>query len=69
MLVRVFGDIAVIASVATQVASVHGVDRSGRFFLTDVWRRVGDTWQVIERHSSHPEPHSQSAAAVSSPER
>jgi ketosteroid isomerase-like protein len=69
MLVRLFGDIAVVASVATQVASVNGVDRSGRFFLTDVWRRAGDTWQVIERHSSHPEAHSQSAAAVSFRER
>lgn len=66
MVVRIFGDIAVVASVASQTASVNGVDRSGQFFLTDVWRRVGETWQVVARHSSQPEQLGASATRVTS---
>jgi len=33
-------DIAVMSAVAEQQAELDGVDRSGKFWLTDVWRRT-----------------------------
>lgn len=62
--VRFLGDLAVVASVTSQTATIEGVDRSGRFFITDVWRRTGETWQVVARFSSQPEPMTASARAV-----
>jgi ketosteroid isomerase-like protein len=61
MSIRILGDVAIVASVALQQAAIDGADRSGRFFLTDVWRRSAKSWQVVARHSSHPEPPSASA--------
>jgi len=35
------------------------------FFLTNVWQRSGDdTWQVVARYSSLPEPSTSSAEAL-----
>ncbi len=62
--VRIFDGWALVGSRYRQKASVKGVDRSGEFFLTDVWRRSGDNWQVIGRYSSFPEPLSQSTEAL-----
>jgi ketosteroid isomerase-like protein len=63
--VRDFGEIAIMSSIAEQTASLDGADRSGAFFLTDVWRRAGPLgWQVFARHSSHPEAASASTAAM-----
>jgi ketosteroid isomerase-like protein len=65
MQVRDFGDVVVVSSLATQRATAFGQDRSGTFFLTDVWRRGADgAWQVIARYSSYPEPGTVSAAAL-----
>jgi ketosteroid isomerase-like protein len=65
MQVRDFGDVAVVSSLATQRATAFGQDRSGTFFLTDVWRRGADgAWQVIARYSSHAEPSTASAHAL-----
>lgn len=61
MHVRLFGDMAVVASTATQTASVGGQDRSGTFFLTDVWRKTDGRWRVAARHSSRPETGSDSS--------
>lgn len=48
---------AVMSSIAEQQAAMNGVDRSGAFFLTDVWRLEPDgQWRVCARYSSHPEP-------------
>ena len=66
MTVRILGDVAVVASIAVQQAAIDGVDRSGRFFLTDIWRRTKDSWQVVVRYSSHPEPSSVSSQRVTS---
>lgn len=62
--VRLLGDTAIVASVYTQKASVAGQDRSGDFFLTDVWQRRGGRWQVVARYSSKPEGLSPSSRAV-----
>jgi hypothetical protein len=65
MQVRDFGDFVVVSSLATQHATAFGKDRSGTFFLTDVWRKISvDEWQVIARYSSHPEPATPSANAL-----
>jgi len=57
--------LAVMSSVADQQASLNGVDRSGSFFLTDVWRLEPDgAWRVCARYSSHPEPAGASAATL-----
>ena len=49
--------LAVLSAIAEQQAEMNGVDRSGAFFLTDVWRREPDgDWRVCARYSSHPEP-------------
>ena len=65
MQVRDFGDVAVVSSVATQRATAFGQDRSGSFFLTDVWRAAADgRWQVIARYSSFAEPSTASARAL-----
>ena len=65
MQVRVLGDVAVVSSIGVQRATAFGVDRSGVFYLTDVWQRSGDdTWQVVARYSSLPEPSTSSAEAL-----
>lgn len=57
--------LAVMSAIAEQQASLGGADRSGAFFLTDVWRREPDgQWRVCARYSSHPEPGGASAKAL-----
>jgi ketosteroid isomerase-like protein len=46
------GDVAVVLHRARMQATVLGVDRSGVFVLTDVWRRQDGTWRVWRRHST-----------------
>src|SRR4051812_32421150 len=48
----VSGDLAVHTHVVDQTAIVLGVDRSGPFTLTDVWRRSGGSWKVWRRVST-----------------
>jgi len=65
MQVRDFGDFVVVSSIGVQRATAFGVDRSGEFFLTDLWRlRTDGIWQVFARYSSHPEPQTLSANAL-----
>ena len=54
--VQVYGDFAVVTLLWTQRATVNGNDRSGTFFITDIWRNTENGWRVAERHSSRPEP-------------
>lgn len=63
--VRDLGGVAVMSAIAEQTAVLGDVDRSGRFWLTDVWRPVGpEGWQVCARFSSSPEPSGASSAAL-----
>lgn len=65
MQVRDFGDVVVVSSLATQRATAFGQDRSGTFFLTDVWQAgANGAWQVIARYSSYAEPGTASAEAL-----
>lgn len=53
---QVYGDFAVVTLLWTQHARVNGKERSGTFFITDIWRETENGWRVAERHSSRPEP-------------
>lgn len=42
-----------VLTLGTQHATVLGVDRSGRFVISDCWRRGADgKWRVWRRHST-----------------
>ena len=49
---RVTDDVAVVSFLLTQKASREGSDRSGAFYVVDVWNRRGGNWQLIARYSS-----------------
>lgn len=51
-IVDIDGDLAVVLHRARMQATVSGVDRSGIFVVTDVWRRTGGAWKVWRRHST-----------------
>jgi ketosteroid isomerase-like protein len=46
------GDCATVLHSADQQATVLGSDRSGRFVITDVWRRRDSRWRLWRRHST-----------------
>jgi ketosteroid isomerase-like protein len=54
--VRVLDQIAIASFVTDLRATVAGVDRSNRLFVTDVWRNGPDGWKAVARYSSTPEP-------------
>lgn len=57
--------IAVMSAIADQQARMGEVDRSGSFFLTDVWRLEPDgCWRVCARYSAHPEPAGSSSSTL-----
>lgn len=48
-------EIAAVSSVNKQVASVGGQDRSGEFFIVDIWARRNGRWVVTSRYSGRTE--------------
>jgi ketosteroid isomerase-like protein len=62
--VRVIGDLALASFIGDLAARVRGVERRGKFFLTDVWRQHDGGWRVIARYSSRPEEASSSTRAL-----
>jgi hypothetical protein len=49
---RKFADnLAAVSLILTQKASLNGRDRSGDFYLVDIWKKNGDQWQLIARYS------------------
>jgi len=48
---RLADDLAVVSFVLTQKASREGQDRSGEFYVVDVWKQSAQ-WQLIARYSS-----------------
>ena len=51
-LIDVDGDVATVLHRAQMHATVGGVDRSGVFIVTDIWRRRDGQWRVWKRHST-----------------
>jgi hypothetical protein len=45
-------DLAVVSLALTQKATFDGRDRSGDFYVVDIWKKRGDRWQLIARYSS-----------------
>ena len=45
-------DLAVVSLLLTQRAASEGRDRSGDFYVVDIWKKNGDRWQMIARYSS-----------------
>jgi len=45
-------DLAVVSLLLTQQATSAGHDRSGDFYVVDIWKKSGDAWQMIARYSS-----------------
>ena len=56
VLVRPFGDVALVHSTIRQVASVGDQDWSGVFMLTDAWVLRDAQWRVVSRHGTGPIP-------------
>lgn len=52
---NVYENLAVVNLIWTQRARVNGNERSGTFFITDIWRKTENGWRVAQRHSSRPE--------------
>jgi hypothetical protein len=44
--------LAVVSRQLTQQATYEGRDRSGDFYVVDIWKKSGDSWQLIARYSS-----------------
>jgi len=51
---RLSEDIVAMSAIADFDATLGTQDRSGRFFVTDLWKRSGLAWQVCARYSSPP---------------
>lgn len=49
---RLTDNLAVVSLLLTQKAIYSGGDRSGDFYLVDVWKKTGDNWQIIARYST-----------------
>ena len=55
ILVRTYGNVAVVNCRYSHKASLHGRDRSAEFFLTDTWVKLDGQWLAAARASSRPE--------------
>jgi ketosteroid isomerase-like protein len=44
--------LAVISLLLTQKATFAGRDRSGDFYVADIWKKNGDDWKIIARYST-----------------
>jgi ketosteroid isomerase-like protein len=51
--VQVYGDAALMTSRNILRATFDGKDWSGELYLTDVWVRRDDRWQLVRRHASN----------------
>ena len=54
---RVSDDLIAMSAIADFDATIGGIDRSGRYFVTDLWQRAADSadeWQICVRYSSRP---------------
>ncbi len=51
---RLSPHIVAMSAIADQDASLGNEDRSGRFFVADLWKKGGSAWQVCARYSAPP---------------
>ena len=66
--VRNLGSFALFASQLELKATMDGQDWSGRYWITDLWKkgRVRRSWRMVERVISRPEDDGQVPAAIRS---
>ena len=50
LVVQSVGDVVIVNALCTQKASLRGIDMSGDYYLTDVWVKRGNEWQVVGRN-------------------
>ena len=62
--VRELGSLAIFSAIADQEAELGGADRSGSYWVTDIWRQNESGWQVCARYSSRPEQQGPSTQAL-----
>lgn len=62
--VRDLGSVATFSAIADQEAQLGGADRSGSYWVTDIWRQTEHGWQVCARYSSRPEQQAPSTEAL-----
>lgn len=48
-------ELAAVSSINKQEADVGGQDRSGEFFIVDIWAHRNDKWVVLSRYSGRTE--------------
>jgi hypothetical protein len=63
---RVYGDFAIVTSVATFVVSYDGHPSNKTAILVDTWRRMNGRWQVVTRTVCRISSNSPSTASCSS---
>src|SRR4029078_8260205 len=51
---RLSADIIAMSAIADQDAALGREDRSGRFFVSDLLKKNGSSWQISARYSSPP---------------
>ena len=51
---RLSADVVAMSATADFDSTLGQQDRSGRFFVVDLWKRNGGAWQVCARYSSPP---------------
>jgi hypothetical protein len=49
---RLSDNLAAVSLLLTQKATFVGRDRSGDFYIVDIWKKTGDNWQMIARYST-----------------
>ncbi len=49
---KIADDMAVVSMLLSQKATRDGQDRSGYCYVVDIWKKRGDSWQVIAGYSS-----------------
>jgi Domain of unknown function (DUF4440) len=49
---KLTNDLAVVSLVLSQKATFRGRDRSGDFYVVDIWRKTAGNWQIIARYST-----------------
>jgi hypothetical protein len=49
---KLTNDLAVMSLLLSQKATFDGRDRSGDFYVVDIWRKTARNWQIIARYST-----------------
>lgn len=65
---RLSSNVVAMSAIADQDAALGSEDRSGRFFVTDLWKKSGSKWQVCARYSAPPADFDRTVTVMIGPE-